>query len=85
MLLKPFNEIVVKFLEQIKPLADGKTEVLMKVHFGEMTLNVISKVYNFSQPLPTLYHHHDHACKVHVKARHYQRLRKMLNVGGGGG
>lgn len=45
LLLKPFNEMVEKFLEQIKHLADGKTEVPMKVHFGELTQNVISKVY----------------------------------------
>ena len=43
-LLDPFNEMVEKFLDNIKPLADGKTVVPMKRHFGEFTMNVISKV-----------------------------------------
>lgn len=42
-LLDPFNDMVNKFLDQIKPLADGTT-VPMKRHFGEFTLSVISKV-----------------------------------------
>ena len=43
-LLIPFNEIVKNFLDQIQPLADGSTTVPMKVHFGEFTQDVISKV-----------------------------------------
>ena len=43
-LLEPFNEIVSKFLDQIKPLTDEATAVPMKVHFGELTHDVISKV-----------------------------------------
>lgn len=43
-LLKPFNEMVEKFLDQIQPLANGSTTVPMKVHFGEFTQDVISKV-----------------------------------------
>ena len=43
-LLIPFNEMVEKFLGQIQPLADGSTTVPMKVHFGEFTQDVISKV-----------------------------------------
>ena len=43
-LLIPFNEMVKKFLDQIQPLADGSTAVPMKVHFGEFTQDVISKV-----------------------------------------
>jgi hypothetical protein len=42
--MDPFNEMVSRFLEQIKPLADGEEAVLMKHHFGELTLNIISKV-----------------------------------------
>lgn len=43
-LLTPFNEILTKFLDQLKPLAGGSTIVPMKVHFGEFTQDVISKV-----------------------------------------
>ena len=43
-LLDPFNEMVNRFLDQIKPLADGEEAVPMKHHFGELTLNIISKV-----------------------------------------
>ena len=45
-LLTPFNEILTKFLDQLKPLAGGSTIVPMKVHFGEFTQDVISKVIN---------------------------------------
>ena len=37
--------MVKKFLDQLEPLADGAAEVLMKVHFGELTEDVISKVW----------------------------------------
>jgi hypothetical protein len=43
-LLIPFNEMVEKFLDQMQPLASGSTIVPMKVHFGEFTQDVISKV-----------------------------------------
>ena len=43
-LLVPFNEMVKKFLDQLQPLANGSTTVPMKVHFGEFTQDVISKV-----------------------------------------
>ena len=43
-LLIPFNEMVNKFLDQMQPLANGSTIVPMKVHFGEFTQDVISKV-----------------------------------------
>lgn len=44
-LLGPFNEIVNKYVNKLKPLADGTTIVPMKIHFGELALEVISKVY----------------------------------------
>ena len=50
-LLKPFNEITNEFLEKLKPLADGDTKVPMKVHLGEFSLDVISKVYCFSSTI----------------------------------
>ena len=37
--------MVKKFLDQLEPLADGTAEVPMKVHFGEFTEDVISKVW----------------------------------------
>ena len=43
-LLIPFNEMVEKFLDRMQPLANGSTIVPMKVHFGEFTQDVISKV-----------------------------------------
>ena len=43
-LLDPFNEMVNRFLEEIKPLADGEEAIPMKHHLGELTLNIISKV-----------------------------------------
>ena len=45
MLLEPFNEITASFLDQLKPLADGVSMVPMKLHFGELTLDAISKVW----------------------------------------
>lgn len=42
-MLEPFNEMVNKFLDRIKPMADGATAVLMNVHFKELALDVISK------------------------------------------
>lgn len=44
MLLEPFNEIANRFIDNLELLADGKTEVPMKIKFGEFTLEVISKV-----------------------------------------
>ena len=44
-----FNECVNTFLERLKPLADGKTEVPMKEAFHNMALDVISKVYHIVQ------------------------------------
>ena len=43
-LLVPFNKETHKFIEQLKPLADGMTQVPMKLHFGDFVLSVISKV-----------------------------------------
>ena len=43
-LLPVFNECVDAFLEGLRPLADGKTEVPMKEAFHEAALDVISKV-----------------------------------------
>ena len=45
MLLEPFNEIANRFIGNLDPLADGKTDVPMKIKFGEFTLEVISKVW----------------------------------------
>ena len=39
-----FNKCVNTFLEKLRPLADGKTEVPMKEAFHEVALDVISKV-----------------------------------------
>ena len=46
-LLDPFNEIVNAFIEELRPTADGVETVLMKIKFGEFTLNVMSKVSLF--------------------------------------
>ena len=43
-LVPSFNECADKFLEGLRPLADGKTTVPMKAHLAEVTLDVISKV-----------------------------------------
>ena len=43
-LLPMFNECVNIFLEKLRPLADGKTEVSMKEAFHDVTLDAISKV-----------------------------------------
>ena len=43
-LLIPFNEMVQNFLDQMQPLANGSTIVPMKVHFEELTKDVISQV-----------------------------------------
>ena len=43
-LLIPINEVTGKFIEQLKPLADGVTKVPMKLHFGDFTTDAISKV-----------------------------------------
>ena len=43
-LIGPFNKMVNAFLDQIKPLADGEKSVPMKRHFGELALNIVSKV-----------------------------------------
>ena len=39
-----FNECVNTFIEKLRPLADGKTDVPMKEMFHETALDVISKV-----------------------------------------
>jgi len=39
-----FNECVDKFIQGLRPLADGKTTVPMNEHLAEVTLDVISKV-----------------------------------------
>ena len=43
-LLPSFNECTDKLLDNIRPLADGRTTVPMKQHLAEVTLDVISKV-----------------------------------------
>ena len=43
-LVPSFNECADKFLEGLRPLADGKTTVPMKEHLAEVTQDVISKV-----------------------------------------
>ena len=43
-LIPKFNECVDTFVEKLRPLADGKTEVPMKEAFHEAALDVISKV-----------------------------------------
>ena len=43
-LVPVFNECVDQFLERLRPLADGKTQVSMKEQFDILTLDVISKV-----------------------------------------
>ena len=39
-----FNEITNKFLDQLKPFADGASRVPIKLQFGEFVLDVLSKV-----------------------------------------
>ena len=43
-LIPSFNECVDQFLERLRPLADGKTQVPMKDEFATLTLSIISKV-----------------------------------------
>ena len=43
-LVPSFNECVDRFLARLRPLADGKTQVPMKIEFTDLTLDVISKV-----------------------------------------
>ena len=43
-LVPSFNECADKFIQGLRPLADGKTTVPMKEHLAEVTLDVISKV-----------------------------------------
>ena len=43
-LVPAFNECVDWFLERLKPLADGKTQVPMGEEFANLTLNIISRV-----------------------------------------
>ena len=47
-LTTPFNESVDKFLDKLRPLADGKSAVPMKSHLAGLTLDVISKVSSVS-------------------------------------
>jgi hypothetical protein len=75
-LLVPFNEVTSKFIEQLKPLADGATRVPMKLRFGECTLDVISKVILYELPMDT---EHER-----TKERGGGRGRGRLQLGGGG-
>ena len=43
-LLEPFNEKANEFINNLRPMADGKTRVPMKTQFGTYTLETISKV-----------------------------------------
>ncbi len=45
-LVPAFNDCVDSFLEELKPQANGKTPVAMKLEFKRLTINVISKVPN---------------------------------------
>ena len=47
-LLVQFNQETEKLIEQLKPLADGVTKVPMNLHFGNYTLDIISKVNHIS-------------------------------------
>ena len=44
-LLPIFNECVDQFLERLRPLADGETQVPMKEEFAAVTMDIICKVY----------------------------------------
>ena len=44
-LLVPINAVTTKLIEELKPLADGMTQVPMKLRFGDFTTDVISKVH----------------------------------------
>ena len=50
-LVPSFNECVDRFLERLRPLADGKTEVPMMEEFATLTLDVICKVCICTQSL----------------------------------
>ena len=43
-LIPIFNECVDQFLERLRPLADGKTQVPMKEEFAAVTMDIICKV-----------------------------------------
>lgn len=43
-LIPSFNECVDQFLERLRPLADGRTQVPMKEELATLTLSIISKV-----------------------------------------
>ena len=43
-LVPSFNECADKFIERLRPLADGKTIVPMKEHLAQVTEDAISKV-----------------------------------------
>ena len=55
-LLEPFNEKASKFIENLHPVADGKTEVPMKTHFADFTLETISKVSSITECTPSCGH-----------------------------
>ena len=44
-LLVPFNAVTTKLIEKLKSLADGVTQVPMKLRVGDFTTDVISKVH----------------------------------------
>ena len=46
-LIPSFNECVDQFLERLRPLADGETQVPMKEEFAILTLSIISKVNKY--------------------------------------
>ena len=48
-LLGPINEETNRLIEQLKPLADGVTEVPINIHFGDFTVDIISKVGHSSE------------------------------------
>ena len=43
-LVPSFNECADKFIQGLRPLADGKTTVPMKEHLAQVTEDAISKV-----------------------------------------
>ena len=62
--MQSFNSIVDDFLDKLKPLADGKTEVPMADHVKEFTLDVVNKVMkiNIHYVVPNHYLHYNRLC-----------------------
>ena len=52
-LIPAFNECADVFVERLRAVADGKTEVLIKDEFGAVTLDVIGKVVQLTSATHT--------------------------------